>query len=205
LQINATVESFDLAKANTGVGLSVVGHYMRDKYYKTMGFSPEKIEQVNGFGQMDLPVAAPQYKPRPLAGIWAVGPFLHNGSVPNIYQLLGSAGSRDKKFWVGTRNFDSVNLGLSTQPLPKGGFLLDTSVTGNSNSGHEFRRGYIPWKPGSPPQYGVIGPEWTEAQRLQIIEYLKVHRDTHNVILAPDRKNIMEYLQEGLDNRHVCQ
>jgi len=204
-QINAVVESFNLAKANTGVGLSLVGYYMRNKYYKMMGFSPEKIAMVDGFGQIDLPVAAPQYKPRPLAGIWAVGPFLHNGSVPTVYQLLSPADSRDKTFWVGTRDFDSVNLGLSTQPLPKGGFLLDTSVTGNSNIGHEFRRGYIPWKPGSPPQYGVIGPEWTEAQRWQIIEYLKVHRDTHNVKLAPDRKDIMEYLQEGLDNRHVCQ
>jgi hypothetical protein len=204
-QINSTVESFDLAKANTGVGLSLVGYYMRTKYYKTMGYSPQKIEQVNGFGQIDLPVAAAQYKPRPLAGIWAVGPFLHNGSVPTIYQLLSPADSRDKKFWVGTRDFDSVNLGLSTRPLSNGGFLLDTSITGNSNIGHEFRRGYIPWKAGSPPQYGVIGPEFTETQRWQIIEYLKVHRDTHNVRLAPDRKNIMEYLQEGVDSRHVCQ
>ncbi len=204
-KINAFVESINLAKANTGVGLSLVGYYMRMKFYKTMGFSPEKVAQVDGFGQIDLPVAKPQYKPRPLAGIWAVGPFLHNGSVPTIYQLLSPADRRNPKFWVGTRDFDPVNLGLSTQPLTKGGFLLDTSITGNSNIGHEFRRGYIPWKTGSPPQYGVIGPEWTDEQRWQIIEYLKVHRDTHNVKLAPDRKNIMEYLQEGLDNRHVCQ
>ncbi len=204
-QINTAVESVDLAKANTGLGLSLVGYYMRTKYYKTMGYSPKKIAEVDGFGQIDLPVAKPQYKPRPLAGIWAVGPFLHNGSVPTIYQLLGPADSRSKTFWVGTRDFDSVNLGLSTRPLEKGGFLLDTSVTGNSNIGHEFRRGYIPWKSGSPPQYGVIGPQWTEEQRWQIIEYLKVHRDTHNVKLSPDRKNIMEYLQEGLDSRHVCQ
>ena len=204
-QIDAAVGSINLAKANTGLGLSLVGYYMRTKYYKTMGFSQDKIDVVNGFGQIDLPVAAAQYKPRPLAGIWAVGPFLHNGSVPTIYQLLGPADARDKKFWVGTRDFDSVNLGLSTRPISNGGFLLDTSVTGNSNIGHEFRRGYIPWKPGSPPQYGVIGPEFMEAQRWQIIEYLKVHRDTHNVKLAPDRKNIMDYLQEGLDTRHVCQ
>ncbi len=204
-QIDAVVGSLDLAKANTGVGLSLVGYYMRTRYYNAMGFSPEKIAVVNGFGQIDLPVAAPQYKPRPLAGIWAVGPFLHNGSVPTIYQLLIPADRRDKKFWVGTRDFDPVNLGLSTQRLTKGGFQLDTSLTGNSNLGHEFRRGYIPWKIGSPPQYGVIGPEWTEAQRWQIIEYLKVHRDTHNVKLAPDRKNIMEYLQEGIDSRQACQ
>ena len=101
------MESIDLAKANTGVGLSLVGYYMRMKYYKTMGFSPEKIAQVDGFGQIDLPVAEPQYKPRPLAGIWAVGPFLHNGSVPTIYQLLSPADPRNQKFWVGTRDFRS--------------------------------------------------------------------------------------------------
>ena len=204
-QIDAAAESVNLAKANTGLGLSLVGYFMRTKYYNTMGFSPEKVAQYDGFGQIDLPVALPQYKPRPLAGIWAVGPFLHNGSVPTIYQLLSPADSRDKTFWVGTRDFDPVNLGLSTRPLSKGGFLLNTSATGNANIGHEFRRGYIPWKVGSPPQYGVIGPEFTEAQRWQIIEYLKVHRDTHSVKLSPDRKNIMEYLQEGLDSRHVCQ
>jgi mono/diheme cytochrome c family protein len=203
--VDAKVESINMAKANTGIGLSLVGYFMRNKYYATMEFSPAQIGEMDGFGQIDLPVALPQYKPRPLAGIWAVGPFLHNGSVPTIYQLLGPADARDKKFWVGTRDFDPVNLGLSTRPLNKGGFQLDTSVTGNSNIGHEFRRGYIPWKPGTPPQYGVIGPEFTEKQRRQIIEYLKVHRDTHSVKLLPDRTNIMEYLQEGLDTRHVCQ
>src|SRR5208283_3526472 len=83
-RINTAVESVDLARANTGLGLSLVGYYMRNKYYKTMNFSPEKIAEVDGFGQIDLPVAKPQYKPRPLAGIWAVGPFLHNGSTAQI-------------------------------------------------------------------------------------------------------------------------
>ena len=32
---------------------------MRTKYYKTMNFSPEKIAEVDGFGQIDLPVAKP--------------------------------------------------------------------------------------------------------------------------------------------------
>ena len=109
-RINSAVESLDLAKANTGVGLSLVGYYMRSKYYNTMGFSPEQIAEYNGFGQIDLPVANAQYKPRPLAGIWAVGPFLHNGSVPTIYQLLSPADSRDKTFWVGTRDFDPSTL-----------------------------------------------------------------------------------------------
>jgi len=204
-QIDSTVGSIDLKKANTGLGLSLVGLYMRNRFYETMGYDQGKIDVMDGFGQIDLPVALAQYKPRPLAGIWAAGPFLHNGSVPTIYQLLLPASRRDTKFWVGTREFDSRNLGLSTQPVGKGGFLVDTSITGNSNSGHEFRRGYMGWHLGSPPQYGVIGAEFTDEERWQIIEYLKIHRDTHKVQLDPNRSNLHLYLEEGLDRTHVCQ
>ena len=204
-QIDSTVDSVDLKKANTGLGLSLVGLYMRDRFYQTMGYDQAKIDMMNGFGQIDLPVAMAQYKPRPLAGIWAAGPFLHNGSVPTIYQLLLPASRRDTKFWVGTREFDSKNLGLSTQPAGKGGFLVDTTITGNANIGHEFRKGYMGWHLGSPPQYGVIGAEFTEEERWQIIEYLKIHRDTHKVQLNLDGSNLRLYLEEGLDRTHVCQ
>jgi hypothetical protein len=120
--------------------------------------------------------------------------------VPTIYQLLLPADQRDKKFFVGTRDFDPVNLGLSTQPPLKGGFWLDTSITGNSNMGHEFRNGYI--QGGSQPQYGVIGPEWSEEDRRDIIEYLKIHRDHHTV---DPTKDMDGYLREGLDTNNVCQ
>ena len=120
--------------------------------------------------------------------------------MPTIYQLLLPADQRDKKFYVGTRDFDSVNLGLSTRPDVKNGFWLDTSITGNSNVGHEFRKGYIPWQAGSSPQYGVIGPEWGERDRRDLLEYLKIHRDEHK--LKPTDAG---YLKEGLDTSNVCQ
>ena len=159
---------------------------------------------MNGFGELDVPLPLPQYKPRPLAGIWATGPFLHNGAVPTIYQLLLPADRGDQKFFVGTRDFDPVNLGLSTQPPVKSGFWLDTSITGNSNVGHEFRKGYVEWKPGSPPQYGVIGPELSEEERRDLLEYLKIHRDQHKVDAADPSKEL-DYLKEGLDKANVCQ
>jgi hypothetical protein len=174
----------------------------RQRFYDQRRYTVPERNELNGFGELDVPQPLPQYKPRPLAGIWAAGPFLHNGSVPTIYQLLLPADQRDKKFFVGTRDFDPVNLGLSTQPPTKGGFWLDTSVTGNSNVGHEFRKGYIQWTPASPPQYGVIGTEWTEEDRRDIIEYLKIHRDEHKIDSA---KDLDGYLREGLDNRNVCQ
>lgn len=198
------VASMDLTQLNTGVALRMIAFHARMSFYAQRRYSQPERDELNGFGELDVPVPLPQYKPRPLAGIWAAGPFLHNGSVPTIYQLLLPADRRDKKFFVGTRDFDSGNLGLSTQPSGKNGFWLDTSITGNSNVGHEFRKGYIPWKEGSPPQYGVIGPEFTEEERRDIIEYLKVHRDEHDP--KADFANDPDgYLREGLDTTNVCQ
>ncbi len=201
-RIDSFVASLDLSQLNTGVALRMIVFHARMRFYAERQFTPLERDELNGFGQLDVPIALPQYKPRPLAGIWAAGPFLHNGSVPTIYQLLSPADERDKKFYVGTRDFDPVNLGLSTQPPVKSGFWLDTSITGNSNIGHEFRDGYVPWKPGSQPQYGVIGPKLSEEDRRDIIEYLKIHRDEHKLDPA---KDLDGYLREGLDTANVCQ
>jgi hypothetical protein len=198
--INNVVDSLDLGGVNTGEALSLIVIRARQRFYEQRRYEDQERNVLNGFGQLDIPQALAQYKPRPLAGIWSAGPFLHNGSVPTIYQLLLPADQRDKKFFVGTRDFDPVNLGLSTQPPLKGGFWLDTSITGNSNIGHEFRNGHI--QVGSLPQYGVIGPEWSEQDRRDILEYLKVHRDEHTKNPTTDMDG---YLREGLDTTNVCQ
>jgi cytochrome c peroxidase len=91
------------------------------------------------------------YKARPLNGIWATAPYLHNGSVPNLDELLKPAMSRMKTFHVGSREFDPVHLGFKDD----GPFLFDTSLPGNSNAGHEYS-----------------GP-LTDDERMQLIEYLK--------------------------------
>jgi mono/diheme cytochrome c family protein len=201
-RVNNFLAAMDLNALNTGVALRLIVFSTRQRFYDQRRYTLPERNELNGFGELDVPEPLPQYKPRPLAGIWAAGPFLHNGSVPTIYQLLLPADQRDKKFFVGTRDFDPVNLGLSTQAPTKGGFWLDTSITGNSNVGHEFRKGYIKWQAGGPPRYGVIGPEWTEEDRRDIIEYLKVHRDDHKIDPAKDMDG---YLREGLDTRNVCQ
>lgn len=92
------------------------------------------------------------YKARPLNGIWATAPYLHNGSVPSLYALLQPAAERPDTFRVGSREFDPVNVGY----VNTGGFLFDTSVPGNRNVGHE---------------YGTA--ELTEEQRRELVEYLK--------------------------------
>ena len=98
------------------------------------------------------------YKARPLDGIWATAPYLHNGSVASLYQLLLPTAERLKTFNVGTREFDPVNVGFKNESMP-GAFLFDTTLPGNSNAGHDG------------PSYGT--DKLTEEQRWQLVEYLK--------------------------------
>jgi hypothetical protein len=119
---------------------------------------------LNGYREFPLP---PQpsgvYKAAPRDGVWATPPFLHNGSVPNLYEMLIPAKERTKKFYVG-REFDPVKVGLDTSGK-SGTFLLDTTLRGNSNAGHSFEDG--------PRGNGIIGPLLTDEQRWALIEYLK--------------------------------
>ncbi len=80
------------------------------------------------------------YKARPLNGIWAGAPYLHNGSVPNLYELLLPAADRSGTFYIGSWEYDPVRVGYVNRPGP-GAFLVDTSLPGNSNAGHEYGTG----------------------------------------------------------------
>jgi hypothetical protein len=105
------------------------------------------------------------YKGRSLNGIWATAPYLHNGSVPTLYDLLLPASERPKTFLVGSREFDPVKVGFKSTGYA--GFNFDTSLPGNSNAGHEYGT------------YDVILPDGTvvkaltEEDRLDLLEYLK--------------------------------
>lgn len=85
----------------------------------------------NGFGRDET--QRNRYKARPLDGIWATAPYLHNGSVPNLYQLLIPA--ERNPFFVGSRKFDPALVGFN--PDDKSGTFLDTSIPGNLNTGHD--------------------------------------------------------------------
>jgi hypothetical protein len=112
------------------------------------------------------PEALMVYRARPLNGIWATAPYLHNGSVPNLYQLLLPAEQRVEEFTVGRREFDPVNVGFKLDPFDAG-FRFRTHdekgqpIPGNSNAGHEYGTG----------RDGL--PALTDDQRRQLVEYLK--------------------------------
>ena len=80
-----------------------------------------------------------------LDGVWLRAPYLHNGSVPTLRDLLNDTEQRPKKFCRGNDVFDWKNVGFTSQPDPAKGsamcgefFLYDTALVGNSNRGHLY-------------------------------------------------------------------
>jgi len=94
------------------------------------------------------------YKAVPLAGVWAGAPYLHNGSVASLQELLTPPDARAARFTVGGRDLDPVVVGYPADTAVPG-YVLDTSLPGNSNAGHDY------------------GTALTEAEKACLIEYLK--------------------------------
>jgi hypothetical protein len=115
------------------------------------------------------------YKARSLNGIWATAPYLHNGSVPTLYDLLlpkkregdpEDGEYRPDHFQVGSREFDPEKVGLKNGGYQ--GFAFDTRLKGNSNAGHEYASGGAAQRPGAEPLRAL-----NKAERLDLLEYLK--------------------------------
>jgi hypothetical protein len=123
----------------------------------------------------DVLALAPHYRARPLDGVWATAPYLHNGSVPTLRDMLLPQDRRPASFCVGSREFDPVNVGVVTKadnkdPCAAGLTNFDVSLLGNSNRGHSFE-GKETDVTKLPP--GVIGPALTGDERRSLVEYLK--------------------------------
>jgi hypothetical protein len=163
---NRTVQSGSL-----GLGLLPVAdaaEYLTTKIlegqYKEMKISPEQQEAWNGYrsNTMQAPLA---YIARPHSGVWSLAPYLHNGSIPNLYQLLSPQEERDDVFYVGHSEFDPLHVGFVAQKKTPTNFRFDATLPGNANAGHEFQNG--------PLKNGVIGPLLSKQERWDLIEYLK--------------------------------
>lgn len=135
--------------------------------------SPSQLLELTGY---HLPNETPPnvlaYKARPLNGIWATAPYLHNGSVANMYQLLLPESERELEFYLSNAAFDPKNLGF--EPRQSGNYFLfktrdekGAPIAGNSNKGHsgnnftKTRAANGQWR------------DFTDTERYQLIEYLK--------------------------------
>lgn len=117
------------------------------------------------FGKDTQFVPLQGYMPPPLDGVWATGPFLHNGSVPSIEALLNS--SKRPAYWRHDQNrqYDKNSLGWTFKRLKNGKdasrphtenkWIYDTSLPGYANSGHLF------------------GDALSSGERAAVLEYLK--------------------------------
>lgn len=96
------------------------------------------------------------YAARPLHGIWAAAPYLHNGSVPTLHDLLLPPAQRPAAFALGGRAFDPVKVGFAVaSDCDRPDCLVDTTIPGNGNGGH------------------LYGTGLSEPDRMALIEYLK--------------------------------
>lgn len=150
-------------------------------YTLSMSFFDNKIKPSVRSGQYIADTTAKPlnsllaYKARSLNGIWATAPYLHNGSVPTLYDLLlpskyegdpDDGEYRPNQFMVGSREFDPVKVGFKTDGY--NGFLFSTEVgLGNLNSGHEYASGRT-----AQPD-GTILPALTKNERLDLLEFIK--------------------------------
>ncbi|WP_332820925.1 di-heme-cytochrome C peroxidase [Pseudomonas sp.] len=160
-----SLDDVDLRSISSAKGLAYLTAYVENRAYENAGIQPRERWRMNGYG---LPIGVQEkrgYKARPLHGIWATPPFLHNGSVPTLFQLLSPLSERQAQFWVGSFEYNPKHLGFDSDEFP-GGFLFDASISGNSNRGHEFREGCR--------QDGVIGRALQPEERWALLEYLKV-------------------------------
>lgn len=167
----------------TGVGA------IKAKYYKDYNISDEKRKEMeffnirgyeffrdtyNGFDKQDDHknnygniAKGLGYKARHLSGVWATAPFLHNGSVPNMWELLKPSKQRPKYFNVYSMKFDPKYFGAPASEWNRNNkkcdlddkvdkeVCFDTTMAGNSNVGHEW------------------GTTLADADKMALIEFLK--------------------------------
>jgi mono/diheme cytochrome c family protein len=83
------------------------------------------------------------YLAQPLSGLWVTGPYLHNGSVPSLWDLLLPPAERPRAFVRGRDEIDLERGGYVSPPCVPGryagdGFCFDTTLVGNGSYGHDY-------------------------------------------------------------------
>lgn len=109
---------------------------------EAVGYEPPKEFGVRSTGK---------YWAATLSGVWARSPYLHNGSVRTMQELLSAPAQRAKTFKRGSNEYDAAQMGYTDA----GPYEFDTTMEGNSNSGHDY------------------GTKLSAEQKRDLIEYLK--------------------------------
>lgn len=162
--------------------VSFIQRWAEWAYVLVMSMADNEIKKSVKNGNYDPDTTAEpyrsllSYKARSLNGIWATAPYLHNGSVPTLYDLLlpvrrqGEPNGieyeyRPSEFQVGSREFLPDKVGFRYEGYK--GSLFRTNRVGDMNTGHEYGAGRTAQLDGS------FLPPLTEEQRWALVEYLK--------------------------------
>ncbi len=135
------------------------------EYYKKSWFARE----LGPDGQPYPVTAHHGYQAPPLDGIWATAPYFHNGSVPTVYHVLNSRARpqiHTRSYRTEKEDYDPVRLGWKITVLDQ---PPDARV-----SAWERRKVYDTMQPGRGNGGHLFGDKLTEAERLAVIEYLKM-------------------------------
>jgi mono/diheme cytochrome c family protein len=130
--------------------------------HRAEAFTQLQADRFNKFlTELEIPGYRPGLEPRirstqkywaaTLTGVWARSPYLHNGSVRTMQELLTAPAGRAKTFHRGSRVYDAGSMGYADA----GAYVLETTSAGNSNAGHNY------------------GTDLSSDQKRELIEYLK--------------------------------
>ncbi len=122
----------------------------------------DRMNSLSGYGwRFDRFKKTNGYLNSPLDGIWLRAPYLHNGSVPTLRDLLKPPAARPRTFYRGNDVYDTKNVGFVSNVASEGATrytLFDAARAGNDNGGHYG------------PEYGG---DLTEDEIDALLEYMK--------------------------------
>jgi hypothetical protein len=130
------------------------------EFYNTSWFAKEKPTGYKA-------IVTDGYQAPPLDGIWATAPYLHNGSVPTLYDVLNSKTRPNiytRSYRTDEADYDKTKVGWKVQVLEQ------APATG---SAFERRKIYDTTQPGRGNMGHTFGDDFTEEQRRAVVEYLK--------------------------------
>lgn len=130
--------------------------------HRVDSFTPVLAEKMNTLGtghpwKLTHYRKTEGYSNVPLDGLWARAPYLHNGSVPTLWDLLLGVAERPRVFYRGYTVYDREKVGfVSSGPEAEAaGFKFDISIPGNGNQGH------------------LYGTELSPEEKKALLEFLK--------------------------------
>jgi hypothetical protein len=154
----ASCHAFGGARTGTVIPLAEVG---TDRHRLDM-WTPASATSYNAYGQghawkFSAFRTTGGYVAVPLDGLWLRAPFLHNGSVPSLTDLLEKTAQRPVRFWRGYDVYDPVKVGFvaSGPEAERRGTMIDVTQPGNGNDGH------------------LYGTDLPPADKRALLEYLK--------------------------------